>query len=172
MKNIGDLQRMAREMQANMEKAQTELGSLTVEGTAGGGAVTVLMTGTQEAREIRISKDAVDPEDVETLQDLVLAALNDALGKSKELAAQKLGGVCAADDRDHELVCVVEEPLDVLAIERTGQYKGVYHVLHGAISPVNGVRPDDLKIAQLVSRIKAGGVGELILATNPNLEGE
>jgi len=93
MKNIGDLQRMAREMQANMEKAQTELGSLTVEGTAGGGAVTIVMTGTQEAREIRISKDAVDPEDVETLQDLVLAALNDALGKSKELAAQKLGGV-------------------------------------------------------------------------------
>ena len=93
MKNIGDLQRMAREMQANMEKAQTELASLTVEGTAGGGAVTVVMTGTQEAREIRISKDAVDPEDVETLQDLVLAALNDALGKSKELAAQKLGGV-------------------------------------------------------------------------------
>jgi DNA-binding YbaB/EbfC family protein len=93
MKNLGDLQRMAREMQANMEKAQNELGSLTVEGTAGGGAVTVVMTGTQEAREIRIDKDAVDPEDVETLQDLVLAAVNDALAKSKELAAQKLGGV-------------------------------------------------------------------------------
>src|SRR2546426_2498406 len=81
-------------------------------------------------------------------------------------------GICASDERDKRTVCVVEEPLDVLAIERTGQYKGVYHVLHGAISPVNGVRPDDLKIAQLVSRIKAGGVGELILATNPNLEGE
>jgi DNA-binding YbaB/EbfC family protein len=93
MKNIGDLQRMAREMQANMEKAQTELGSLTVEGSAGGGAVTVVMTGTQEAREIRIDKDAVDPEDVETLRDLVLAAVNDALAKSKELAAEKLGGV-------------------------------------------------------------------------------
>lgn len=93
MKNLGDLQRMAREMQANMEKAQNELGSLTVEGTAGGGAVTVVMTGTQEAREIRISADAVDPSDVETLQDLVLAAVNDALAKSKELAAQKLGGV-------------------------------------------------------------------------------
>ncbi|HEX9494649.1 MAG TPA: YbaB/EbfC family nucleoid-associated protein [Candidatus Limnocylindria bacterium] len=93
MKNIGDLQRMAREMQANMEKAQTELGALTVEGTAGGGAVRVVMTGTQEAREVRISKDAVDPSDVETLQDLVLAAVNDALAKSKELAAQKLGGV-------------------------------------------------------------------------------
>jgi DNA-binding YbaB/EbfC family protein len=93
MKNIGDLQKMAREMQANMEKAQTELGELTVAGTAGGGAVTVVMTGTQEAREIKISKDAVDPTDVETLQDLVLAAVNDALARSKELAAQKLGGV-------------------------------------------------------------------------------
>jgi len=93
MKNIGDLQRMAREMQANMEKAQTELGELTVTGTAGGGAVTVVMTGTQEIREIKISKDAVDPADVETLQDLVLAAVNDALARSKELAAQKLGGV-------------------------------------------------------------------------------
>jgi len=93
MKNIGDLQKMAREMQANMEKAQTELGELTVQGTAGGGAVTVVMTGTQEAREIKISKDAVDPTDVETLQDLVLAAVNDALARSKELAAQKLGGV-------------------------------------------------------------------------------
>jgi len=93
MKNIGDLQRMAREMQANMEKAQNELGELTVQGTAGGGAVTVVMTGTQEAKEIKISKDAVDPTDVETLQDLVLAAVNDALARSKELAAQKLGGV-------------------------------------------------------------------------------
>jgi DNA-binding YbaB/EbfC family protein len=93
MKNIGDLQKMAREMQANMEKAQTELGELTVTGTAGGGAVTVMMTGTQDVREIHISKDAVDPTDVETLQDLVLAAVNDALARSKELAAQKLGGV-------------------------------------------------------------------------------
>src|SRR5213082_1065807 len=80
--------------------------------------------------------------------------------------------VCAADDRDHAVVCVVEEPLDVLAIERTGQYKGVYHVLHGAISPVNGVRPDDLKIPELADRLKKGGIEELILATNPNLEGD
>ena len=93
MKNLGDLQRMAREMQANMEKAQTELGELTVTGTAGGGAVTVVMTGTQLLREIKISKDAVDPTDIETLQDLVLAAVNDGLARSKDLAAQKLGGV-------------------------------------------------------------------------------
>lgn len=93
MKNIGDLQRMAREMQANMEKAQNELAELTVEGTAGGGAVTVTMTGTQECRSIVIAKDAVDPEDVETLQDLVQVAVSDALSKSKEAAAQRLGGV-------------------------------------------------------------------------------
>src|SRR5258706_4245543 len=80
--------------------------------------------------------------------------------------------VCAADDRDKTVVCVVEEPLDVLAIERTGQYAGLYHVLHGAISPVNGVRPDDLKIPQLSQRLKQGGIEELILATNPNLEGD
>ena len=80
--------------------------------------------------------------------------------------------VCAADDRDHTVVCVVEEPLDVLAIERTGQFRGLYHVLHGAISPVNGVRPDDLKIRELAGRVKGGAIAELILATNPNLEGE
>jgi len=80
--------------------------------------------------------------------------------------------ICSSDERDARVVCIVEEPLDVLAIERTGQFKGRYHVLHGAISPVNGVRPDDLKIAQLVERVKRGGMEELILATNPNLEGE
>src|SRR5437016_9446732 len=80
--------------------------------------------------------------------------------------------ICGSDERDKRVVCVVEEPLDVLAIERTGQYRGMYHVLHGAISPVNGVRPDDLKIPQLSQRLKQGGIGELILATNPNLEGD
>ncbi len=93
MKNIGDLQRMAREMQANMERAQEELAEATVEGKAGGGAVTVVMTGTQELRSVTIAKDAVDPDDVETLQDLMLTAFNDALRKSKELAAQRLGSV-------------------------------------------------------------------------------
>ncbi|HEY6204234.1 MAG TPA: YbaB/EbfC family nucleoid-associated protein [Candidatus Limnocylindria bacterium] len=93
MKNMGDLQKMAREMQANMAKAQEELAAATVEGTAGGGAVVVVLTGTQDVRSIKIQKDAVDPDDVETLQDLVLAAFTDALKKSRELAAQRLGGV-------------------------------------------------------------------------------
>ena len=93
MKNMGDLQKMAREMQANMAKAQEELAAATVEGTAGGGAVVVVLTGTQDIKSVRIHKDAVDPNDVETLQDLVLAAFTDALKKSRELAAQRLGGV-------------------------------------------------------------------------------
>lgn len=93
MKNMGDLQKMAREMQANMAKAQEELAAATVEGTAGGGAVVVVLTGTQDIKSIKIQKDAVDPEDVETLEDLVLAAFTDALKKSRELAAQRLGGV-------------------------------------------------------------------------------
>lgn len=93
MKDLGALQRMAREMQANMEQAQQELAAATVEGTAGGGAVRVVMTGTQECREVRIKAEAVDPSDVETLQDLVLAAVADALAKSKALAAERLGGL-------------------------------------------------------------------------------
>ena len=80
--------------------------------------------------------------------------------------------VCRGEDRDRRLLCVVEEPLDVLAIERTNMFRGAYHVLHGVISPVNGVRPDDLRIRELGQRVRAGGVEELILATNPNLEGE
>ena len=93
MKNFGDLQKMAQRMQADMAKAQEDLAAMTVEGTAGGGAVVVVMSGTQECKQVRIKKDAVDPDDVETLQDLVRAAFGDALAKSRELAAQRLGSV-------------------------------------------------------------------------------
>jgi len=93
MKNMGDLAKMAREMQANMAKAQAELAETTVEGTAGGGAVVVVLTGTQDIKDIKIKKDAVDPDDVETLEDLLRAAFTDALTKSRELAAERLGGV-------------------------------------------------------------------------------
>ncbi len=93
MKNLGDLQKLAKQMQADMAKAQSELADATVEGSAGGGAVVVVLSGTQECRAVRIQKDAVDPDDVETLQDLVLAAYTDALRKSRDLAAQRLGGL-------------------------------------------------------------------------------
>ena len=80
--------------------------------------------------------------------------------------------ICSSDTRDGSLICVVEEPLDVQAIERTREYRGRYHVLHGAISPMDGVGPDDLRIRELLERVSAGGMREVILATNPSLEGE
>jgi len=80
--------------------------------------------------------------------------------------------ICRDEGRERSIICVVEEPLDVLAIERTGEYRGLYHVLHGAISPVEGIGPDDLKITELLARVKAEPVQEVLLATNPNLEGE
>lgn len=80
--------------------------------------------------------------------------------------------VCMDEGRDSEIVCVVEEPLDALAIEKTGMFRGRFHVLHGAISPVEGIGPDDLRIAELISRVTQEEVEEIILATNPTLEGE
>ncbi len=80
--------------------------------------------------------------------------------------------VCSDPARDQSRICVVEEALDVVALERTGSYKGLYHVLHGVISPMNGIGPDDLKIQPLLGRLKNGAVEELVMATNPNLEGE
>ena len=80
--------------------------------------------------------------------------------------------ICASDRRDRSIICVVEEALDILAVERSGSYQGLYHVLHGAISPMDGIGPEDLKIQELLARLRSGEVAEVILATNPNLEGE
>jgi len=80
--------------------------------------------------------------------------------------------VCTSPDRDSTLLCIVEEPLDVLALERTGGYHGRYHVLHGALSPVEGIGPEDIKIGELLQRVKTEDIREIILATNPSLEGD
>ncbi len=89
------------------------------------------------------------------------------------IAEENPCAICRDDARDRSIVCVVEEPLDVLAIERTREYHGLYHVLHGAISPVEGIGPEDLKIQELLTRIQRDpGIKEIVLATNPNLEGE
>jgi recombination protein RecR len=80
--------------------------------------------------------------------------------------------VCRDERRDRAKICVVEKPLDVLALERTRNYDGLYHVLHGVLSPMEGVGPGDLKIGELLARLREGSVREIILATNPNLEGE
>ena len=80
--------------------------------------------------------------------------------------------ICANPQRNREQICVVEDPLDVLALERTHCYRGLYHVLHGVISPLNGIGPDQLKVKELFPRLSSGEVKELIIATNPTLEGE
>ena len=80
--------------------------------------------------------------------------------------------ICTDPGRDQSIICILEEPLDVLALERTHCYKGLYHVLHGAISPINGIGPEELRIRELLDRLKDGSVQELVMATNPNLEGE
>ncbi len=81
--------------------------------------------------------------------------------------------LCSDANRDHSTICVVEQPLDVLAFDRNGHYKGVYHVLHGAISPLNNIGPDDIKINELIKRVRESSpIKEVILATNSNMEGE
>lgn len=80
--------------------------------------------------------------------------------------------ICSGNTRDHSVICVVEDPRDVAAMERTREFKGLYHVLHGTISPMEGIGPEDIKIKELLARIKEGNVREVILATNPDIEGE
>ncbi|KPU45787.1 recombination protein RecR [Oxobacter pfennigii] len=80
--------------------------------------------------------------------------------------------ICRNTSRDESLICVVEEPRDVIAMEKTREFKGVYHVLHGAISPMEGIGPEDIRIKELIQRIGKGNVKEVIVATNPNVEGE
>lgn len=80
--------------------------------------------------------------------------------------------ICASEKRDHSVICVVEEPQDAAAMERMKDYNGLYHVLHGALSPLNGVGPNDIRIKELVSRLYDDKIKEVIMATNPNVEGE
>lgn len=90
----------------------------------------------------------------------------------QNLTDKELCPICANESRDHSLICVVETPKDITAFERTKEYNGVYHVLHGLISPIDGVTPDKLKIKELLARIQQGGISEVIMATNPTVEGE
>lgn len=81
-------------------------------------------------------------------------------------------GYCSSPTRDHGVICVVEEPANLVAIERTREYRGLYHILHGALSPIRGIGPEELKIKNLLERLLSGEAKEIILATNPNTEGE
>ncbi len=90
----------------------------------------------------------------------------------QNLTDRELCSVCADETRDHSVVCVVTDPRAVIAMEKVREYRGTYHVLHGLISPMNGVTPDQLKIKELLARVAGGEIGEVIVATNPTVEGE
>lgn len=92
--------------------------------------------------------------------------------RCQNISAEKLCPVCSSMNRNHSVICVVEDPRAVIAVENTGHYSGTYHVLHGAISPMKGVSPDNLKIRELLMRLNTEDVREVILATNPTVEGE
>jgi recombination protein RecR len=88
------------------------------------------------------------------------------------ISETEICSICRSESRDRTKICIVEQPQDILALEHTHKYNGLYHVLHGALSPGDGIRPEDLRINELLARLKGGTVTEIILATNANLEGE
>lgn len=130
--------------------------------------------GPKSAQRIAFHLLQTDSEDVTRL----VSALTEV--KSKVRFCDECGNVaeaekcriCADPRRDHTAICVVEEPKDVVAIERTREFRGTYHVLGGAISPIDGIGPDDLRMRELMTRLASGEVQEVIIATDPNLEGE
>ena len=88
------------------------------------------------------------------------------------LTEEEVCAICQDARRDHTLICVVEQPADLISVERTAEYRGLYHVLGGALSPIDGVEPEHLRIEELLSRVERNGVEEVVLATNPNMTGE
>ena len=130
--------------------------------------------GPKSAQRIAFHLLAADPQDVRRLVDVLTEV------KAKVRFCRTCGNVAEAEEcricrdarRDATVICVVEEPKDVVAVERTREFRGRYHVLGGAISPIDGIGPDDLRVRELLHRLSDGTVTELILATDPNLEGE
>ncbi len=194
-KNQMQMMKQAQKMQQDLLKMQEEMESKEYEASAGGGVITAVVSGKRELVRVNIDPEAVDPDDVEMLQDMIVAAVNEAMRKAEADSASSMskltGGrtgrlcpvcqnltdqdvcdICSDPERDHAKICVVAEPKDVLAMERAREYNGVYHVLHGVISPLNHVGPDDIRIRELLTRVGQGGVDEIIMATNPDTEGE
>ncbi len=114
------------------------------------------------------------PEDAQALA-AAIVDVKERIGfceRCFNLAEGPLCVICGDERRDRTLICVVEDPSDVVALERTHEYRGLYHVLGGALSPIDGVDPEDLRIAELLERIAGDEIGEVLLATNPNMTGE
>ena len=130
--------------------------------------------GRKSAQRLAFHILSVSDEEAESFANAVLEARRTVrtCPVCQNLTDGDLCPVCASSDRDRSVICVVSEPRDVLSIERSREYKGLYHVLHGVLSPMNRVGPDDLRIRELTERVAAGGVEEVIMATNPDTEGD
>ncbi len=130
--------------------------------------------GPKSAQRIAFHLLAADPDDVARL----VSAITDVKARVRfcdtcgNVAESEQCSICTNPRRDDSVICVVEEAKDVVALERTREFRGRYHVLGGAISPIDGIGPDDLRVASLMTRLASGAVSEVILATDPNIEGE
>ena len=130
--------------------------------------------GPKSAQRIAFHLLAAEPADVERLATTLIRVKNEVKFciVCGNVAEAETCRICSDGRRDLSVICVVEEPKDVVAVERTREFRGRYHILGGAISPIDGVGPDNLRIRELLTRLRDGTVTELILATDPNLEGE
>jgi recombination protein RecR len=130
--------------------------------------------GPKSAQRIAFHLLKVPREDAMRLADAIVAAKDRVAFCSTcfNVAEGERCAICTSDRRDGSLLCVVEEPRDLVAVERTGEFSGRYHVLGGAISPIEGIGPDQLRVKELLARLEPEGVSEVILCTNPNIEGE
>ncbi|MFC7342374.1 recombination mediator RecR [Saccharopolyspora griseoalba] len=130
--------------------------------------------GPKSAQRIAFHLLAAEPADVTRLQEVLQQVKEGVVfcGVCGNVSEQETCRICADERRDKTLVCVVEEPKDVLAVERTREFKGRYHVLGGALDPLSGVGPDQLRVRELLARIGADDITEVIIATDPNTEGE
>jgi recombination protein RecR len=130
--------------------------------------------GTRTAQRLAFHLLRVSDEEAGALAEAIREA-KERIGFCREcgnLTEEELCAVCADARRDRTLICVVEQPADVLSLERTHEFRGLYHVLGGALSPLDGVEPEHLRIEELVRRVESNGVEEVVLATNPNMTGE
>ena len=129
--------------------------------------------GPKGAQRIAFHLLQADPQDVERLSDVLLAVKEKVryCERCFNVAESQFCRVCADQRRDQSAICVVEEPKDVVAIERTREFRGTYHVLGGAISPIDGIGPGDLRFTELMTRLASGAVPEVIIATDPYLDG-
>jgi recombination protein RecR len=130
--------------------------------------------GTRTAQRLAFHLLRVSDEEANALADAI-REVKEKIGFCREcgnLTEEELCVICMDARRDHTVICVVEQPADLLSVERTHEFRGVYHVLGGALSPLDGVEPQHLRIEELVGRVEGNGVEEVVLATNPNMTGE